>query len=272
MPLCMTESNLREAGSEWASKHGRSREDLVSSCEASGYSSIEDWLKDDTLDADLTCDGGVVYSDRFLSQHFRAVKISHNDLKSLSLDFTDQTLGGHRIYREETIYGQPAKTYQYTIKVIKFCNDGSSRHGSKMLGLMAENNMLVPNKDLLDALKLAHPKNPSSQKRGRPRKYPVGLEPYKLRKKPPKCPQGSVSIRDSTGSRIYEIEDAQRPAEPYNSRQYSVSEETMSMLRNSTDEDGCTDKYLRRGVDERDVHHEKEELEEWRKQIFRDFF
>lgn len=140
-----------------------------------------------------------VFDHAFIKSNFCPVKLSRSDIKNLSSDFADQTLGGHREYREEIIDGRLAKVYVYKIKIIKYENEvleikpGSDSDSYNPL-IIVENNLIVPfNTNLVINKQIAANKSPlispyeggeaSPVKRGRPRKYPKGEEPYKLRKK-----------------------------------------------------------------------------------------
>ncbi|ELA42302.1 uncharacterized protein VICG_00702 [Vittaforma corneae ATCC 50505] len=140
------------------------------------------------------------YNSEFIRSNFCPLKLSRSDIKNLSSDFPDQTLGGHRIYREELIDGKLAKVYEYKVKIIKYDNEYlkvEKKVGDEFVQplIIIENNLIVPfNQNLAIQRKIDvsqdHPLNALSDigqlpiKRGRPRKYPVGKEPYKKKKYP----------------------------------------------------------------------------------------
>lgn len=138
-----------------------------------------------------------VYDHAFIKQNFCPIKLNRCDIKNLSSDFPDQSLGGHREYREELIDGRLAKVYVYTIKIIRYENDSIEiqkkvpEEGYSPL-ILVENNLIVPlNADLVQSKQVSVNNSPliapgdqsASGKRGRPRKYPKGEEPYKAKRR-----------------------------------------------------------------------------------------
>lgn len=143
----------------------------------------------------------VFYDKDFIKANFCPIKLSKSDIKNLSNDFPDQTLGGHRIYREELIDGRLAKVYEYKLKIIKY--DEEYLKVQKQIDretttptIIIENNMILPfNPNIAVSKKIVLASDPISPlhgqayaptKRGRPRKYPIGQEPYKKKKYPEK--------------------------------------------------------------------------------------
>lgn len=141
-----------------------------------------------------------VFDREYIKNNFSPLKFSRTDIKNLSSDFSDQTLGGHRVYREELIDGKLAKVYEYKIRIIKY-DDEYLNVEKKTRGEVAqpivivENNLIVPiypeiaQQKLISVANNAElPRTPSPTvvytpgKRGRPRKYPVGEEPYKKKR------------------------------------------------------------------------------------------
>lgn len=158
----------------------------------------EDFDKTDTGFFNKIKEDAVTYDNEFIKNNFYPLKFSKIDIKNLSSDFTDQTLGGHREYREEIIDGRLAKVYIYKVKVIKYDDEYVSVE-RKSTGLantpliIVENNLIMPcNISLVKsrAISLTEKlpdipydgENLRTYKRGRPRKYPVGEEPYKKRR------------------------------------------------------------------------------------------
>lgn len=140
----------------------------------------------------------VLYDNEFIKKNFYPLKFSKIDIKNLSSDFADQTLGGHREYREEIIDGRLAKVYIYKVKVIKYDDEYISVE-KKSTGavhtplVIIENNLIMPcNTSLVQNRNIPFTsnlpqfsvdgENSRIYKRGRPRKYPVGEEPYKRRR------------------------------------------------------------------------------------------
>lgn len=140
-----------------------------------------------------------IYDHSFIKSNFCPIKLSRGDIKSLSSDFSDQTLGGHREFREELIDGRLARVYVYKIKIIKYENEvlevkQQEESDSYNPLIIVENNLIVPfNTSLIQNRQIALNRSPvispyeqmqmPSGKRGRPRKYPKGEEPYKAKKK-----------------------------------------------------------------------------------------
>lgn len=133
------------------------------------------------------------YDHQFIKSNFCRLRLSRSDIQNLSSDFPDQTLGGHRVYREELIDGKLAKVYEYKIKIVKYDREylKVERKVSEepiQPTIIVENNLIIPFTSGL-AVNLPIQVSPeplrqingtsAPQKRGRPRKYPVGKEPYK---------------------------------------------------------------------------------------------
>ncbi|KAM0680734.1 hypothetical protein GINT2_001007 [Glugoides intestinalis] len=139
------------------------------------------------------------FDTEFIRSNFYPLKFSKSDIKYLSSDFIDQTLGGHRVYREELIKGRIGKVYEYKIKIIKYDSEcvNIERIPTNETSpiVVVENNLILPlNRDLMmeSTINTSPSKIQESAengiflqtRRGRPRKYPVGQEPYKKRKSP----------------------------------------------------------------------------------------
>lgn len=133
----------------------------------------------------------------FIKSNFCPLKFSKSDIKNLSSDFIDQTLGGHRVYREELIKGRIAKVYEYKVKIIKYDSECvnvekvSTNESSPVV--IVENNLIIPlNTETLrqSPITISPYKIQGTSetgvvlqaRRGRPRKYPIGEEPYKKKK------------------------------------------------------------------------------------------
>lgn len=157
----------------------------------------------------------ILYDKQFITANFCPLKFSKNDIKSLSSDFPDQTLGGHRVYREELIDGKLAKVYEYKVRVVKYENEYSiverdtSDEPIHPL-IIVENNLIIPfNNSLMVHKKIGLSPAPATTpenkvrmqpaKRGRPRKYPVGKEPYRKVQNP----ERNYEIIPETAKRSY---------------------------------------------------------------------
>lgn len=179
------------------------------------------------------------YDSEFIRANFCPLKLSRSDIKNLSSDFPDQTLGGHRVYREELIDGKLAKVYEYKVKIIKY--DSEYLKVEKKINnelvhplIIIENNLIIPFNQSLAIQRTIdvsqdHPSNTFGAteqmpvKRGRPRKYPAGKEPYKKKK----YPERNYEIIPEAENRIYKDD---HPIKEFDAPSFAFSQDYYSRL------------------------------------------
>lgn len=124
----------------------------------------------------------------------RLLKFSESKVKKLTIDYEDQTLGGMRKFEETILPDGIRRTYTYAVEFTKFIKkspqpSAGETGGEKIGGHQKEGrnpiselykeckiNVIVENNDDGRA------KENKRETRGRPRKYPVGEEPYRRKK------------------------------------------------------------------------------------------
>lgn len=241
------------------------------------------------------------FDNDFIQKNFFPIKLSKADIQNLSADFEDQTIGGHREFREEIIDGRLAKVYEYKIKIAKYENEIieiTKPSGPNVAPpmLIVENNLIVPySQSIVQNSKISLNSTPppepykitQSAKRGRPRKYPVGEEPYKFKKRLsnntfemiPNYSQKTIPSRSPNSPFTFSMENRRsnhNDADSLEKINYILKDEPARSARSSEEMKDFDDYIMeclgKRSAEESDSENRRSDYGKWSKDLSNEYF